>query len=57
MTRHINPITCALAFLALALAVHAYSTGELATAWLMTLGYLGGLVSGVLLTLVILERE
>ena len=57
MARHINPITGALAFLALALAVHAYSAGEAATAWLMALSYMGGFISGILLTMLILERD
>lgn len=45
----ITPLTCTLAFLAVALAVRAYTAGELPTLWLMTLAYAGGLVSGVLL--------
>ena len=54
---HANPLTLSLAFLALALAFHAWSAGEWSTAWLMLLGYMGGMISGVLVTLMIAREE
>lgn len=52
-----TPTTIAIAFLALALAVHAYSAGEWSTAWLMLLGYAGGMVSGILIALTIARED
>jgi len=57
MTRHLSPTAIALAFLAAALAFHAYSAGEWSTAWLMLLGYMGGAISGVLVALTIAQEE
>lgn len=53
----VTPTTCALAFLALALAVRAYTAGELPTLWLMALAYTGGGISGFLLACGIVSRE
>lgn len=57
MAKHLTPVNLALAFLLLAVAARAYSAGEMATLWLVAIGYVGGLVSGVLVTMTILERE